>query len=200
MKRGKHNPTIGMTFKERRDYYVQKSIEKFGKGKFNYDKVKEIEIKKSSCIITCSIHGDMDTSFGKHLDSTTGCYECGRTKCRTSKRVDFDDYALQIKNINPEFKLISRKLKPGAIKNQRVFVQSSYGIMSVNAGEMLLKSDKTIKNAVNKTQFFINKYRERHGWNNLLDFSKFEFIPEAIFKNAQNKYKEIQSIIKNLIG
>ena len=44
---------------------------------------------------------------------------------------------------------------------------------------------------------YISDYRKE--WSTTLDFDRFEFIPESVFINAQNKYKEIQSIIKDLM-
>ncbi|MFT6125755.1 MAG: hypothetical protein ACJAVA_000196 [Flavobacteriaceae bacterium] len=45
---------------------------------------------------------------------------------------------------------------------------------------------------------FISNYRKE--WSTTLDINNFEFILEDTFKEASDKYEEIQDIIKNLIN
>ena len=45
IKRTKHNPTIGMTKEEVTEYWIQKSIEKFGEV-FDFSEVGVITVKK----------------------------------------------------------------------------------------------------------------------------------------------------------
>lgn len=186
-KRGKHNPTLGMTDTERRDYYVGLSKYKYG-NKYDYSDIISINLKKSDVIIICPIHGKLSTSFHKHLDSSTGCTECGKLKGNNNKRLTFEEISSKLKVLHPDLKVLTKTLKDTSIKNQRILVKDSYGLLSVNGHGLLKTAPPNIKTAIFPSQYFLNKYRERFGWNDNLDFSKFEYKGASKYCNVICKF------------
>ncbi|MAX51442.1 MAG: hypothetical protein CMH22_05640 [Methylophaga sp.] len=174
MSKSRHNPTIGFNFKERRDYYVNKSIEKFGDF-FDYSLIKELPLKKSPVTIICPVHGKLETTFYNHLSSNKGCFQCGMDNSHKSKRISYVELVEKVKETHPDIKILTRELKDKALKDQKIYIQDKYGILLINGASLLSKSDFTIKAACFPSLYFINKYREREGWKNSIDFSDFTY-------------------------
>ena len=119
-KRTKHNPTIGMSDEEVTEYWINKSIEKYG-DKFDYSEVGVISIKKDPCTIICKKHGRLKASFERHLDSNTGCPKCGDENCRNSKRMTFEEFMRRLDEAQPNrtFKILSKEFKGRQIKKKK---------------------------------------------------------------------------------
>lgn len=174
-KRTVHNPTIGMTDEEVTQYWINKSIEKFGNN-FDYILVGTISIKKDPCNIICKKHGVIETSLYNHLNSSNGCFQCGDESCRDSKRMTFEEFLKRLNEINPNrtFKILSKGFKGRQIKNEKLFTQDEFGICKVSVGVLLLGVAPNIKTAVFPKLYNINKYKKLYKFNHL-DFSNCEY-------------------------
>lgn len=174
-KRGKNNPTVGMTPEEVTNYWVNESIKKFG-DKFDYSKVGIIKIKKDKTLIGCTIHGYRETSFFNHLNSATGCFECGDAQCRKSKRHTYEDIITEIDNAHPnrDFKILSRKLTTSRIKTEKFYVQDKFGICLVSVSSLILGGRPSIKTACFKNLYVNNILRYTLNYN-LVSFPNLDY-------------------------
>lgn len=174
-KRTKNNPTIGMSNEEVTNYWIEKSIEKFGDN-FDYSEVGIISIKKDPCIIICKKHGRLETSFNNHLSSSEGCFQCGDEKCRNSKRMSFEEFIKRLDKINPDrsFKILSKNFKSGRIKYEKLYTQDEFGICKVLVAQLLKGVTPNIKTAVFPKLYNINRYKKLHKFNHL-DFSNCKY-------------------------
>lgn len=173
-KRGKHNPTIGMSPEEVTNYWVSESIKKFG-NKFDYSKVGTIKIKKDKALIGCPIHGFIETSFVQHLKNE-GCPQCGDRKGRDSKRMKFDEFLDKLEQIHPNksWKIISRKFNGRQIKHEKVYTQDEFGICKIGVSILLNGGAPSIKSACFKNLYAERMYRKSIGYNGL-HFNKTEY-------------------------
>jgi len=173
----KHNPTIGMTMQEKIDYFIGKSIEKFGESTFDYSLVKELQTKKSSIQLICRKHGLIETSFNNHLSSGNGCFKCGDESCRNNKRMTFEEFLKKVDDVipNKKFKILSKVFKGRQVKYERVYTQDEFGICNVKVTGLLRGEAPTIKSAMFPKLYSTNKYRKVHGYK-LLDFTNTEYI------------------------
>jgi hypothetical protein len=167
-KRTKHNPTIGMTNEEVTQYWIEKSIEKYGDS-FDYSLVGTISIKKDPCKIICKEHGILDTSFYHHLGSGKGCFKCGDKSCRDSKRMTFDEFLIKLDEIfpNKSFKVLSKDFKGRQIKHEKVYTQDEFDICKISVSTLLKGGLPNIKSAVFKNIYAKNKYNKKHNYSSL---------------------------------
>jgi len=171
-KRTKHNPTIGMTNEEMTEYWIQKSIEKFGET-FDFSEVGVITMKKTPCTIICKEHGALETSFYNHLGSETGCPHCGEKSCRKSKTFTLEDFnnKLDLKYPNRSWKIIG-----GYTHNKiPVLIEDEDGLLHLITPNILLNSTSSpcVRTAINKNEFCINRFNKKH--KGKLSFNRFEY-------------------------
>lgn len=173
-RRGKNNPTVGMTPEEVTEYWTNKSKEKFG-SKYDYSKVGTIKTKKDKITIGCPTHGFIETSFNNHL-RTLGCPQCGDKKGRDSKRMKFNEFLKILDEIQPDrnFKILSRKFNGKQIKNEKVYTQDEFGICKILVSSLLNGSQPNIKSACFKNLYAERTYRKVIGYNGL-HFNKSEY-------------------------
>ena len=57
---------------------------------------------------------------------------------------------------------------------QPILVKDKYGICAIRPNDLLQKSNPSIKTALNKTEYCINKFKEI--WKDRWDYSKFEYL------------------------
>lgn len=185
----KHNPTRGMSHKERRDYYVTLAIEKFG-NKFDYSLIKELPLKKSPVVIKCLIHGKLKISFYNHLACETGCHQCGQDKARKNKKYTHNKFIEIINKKYPDrkWKIIS-KYNHNKIP---IYVQDKYGICLIQPNSMLTRSTPNIKTAIDKNEYIKNKFIEVH--KNYYDYSEFIYlgvkIPSTIICKKHGEFQQ----------
>lgn len=193
-KRTKHNPTIGMTNEEVTEYWINQSIERFG-DRFDYGEVGIISIKKDPCTIICKKHGKLETSFNNHLSSSEGCFQCGDEKCRTSKRMTFEEFTRRLDEINPNrnFKILSKEFKSHRIKHEKLYTQDEFGICKVSVSTLLRGVNPNIKTAMFPSLYNINKYKKLHKFNHL-DFSNCKYTDALEYTTVKcRKHGEYQS-------
>lgn len=70
--------------------FIRNSKKKF-KDKFTYDNTHYITMK-DNIIITCNIHGNIETSANSHLVSKTGCSFCGNELQSNKKRMSLEEF------------------------------------------------------------------------------------------------------------
>lgn len=195
-KRGKHNPTIGMSNEEVTNYWITESIKKFN-NKYKYDKVGIIKTKKDKVLIGCPIHGYNKMSFTQHIN-TEGCAKCGDQKCRDSKRMTFEEFLERVNKIHPEksFRIISREFKGRQIKHEKVYTQDEYGICKIGVGTLLIGGKPSVKSACFKNQYAERMYRKSVGYEGLhfnnseyktsLSYIEVRCFKHGIFKTKPN--------------
>lgn len=172
----KYNPTSGLTEKETAEYFIKQAKEKFGENTFDYSLVKEIKLKKSNVEIICKKHGAINTSMYKHIDSSTGCPNCGLEMCRKSKRLTFSEFIVRIQKVNAEntYRIMSTRFVSNRIQNEFVYTQDEFGICKVNVGVLLRGGKPSIKTAIFPLLYEINKFRRVHGFK--YNYSKVSYI------------------------
>lgn len=82
--------------------FVKLSEEKFGVGRFNYDKTI-YKTAKTKLTITCPIHGDFKTTPDSFLHTTFGCRKCGNVQKGLSQRKSKDDFVNKANKIHQGF-------------------------------------------------------------------------------------------------
>lgn len=186
MKRTKHNPTIGMTPSEVKDYWIGEAKKKFG-DKFDYSLIKNLTKKRDLCTIICPVHEEFTTTFERFMETVHGCTECAEISIRSKKRFSVEDYKKRFYEIHDpnNVKLLTRKFKGTQMKHEMVFVRDEFGICKMNAYALLSgNSHPNIKSAVFPDEYMKNKYQKVHKYNHL-DFSK------SVYTQAKQKTKVI---------
>jgi len=174
-KRTKNNPTIGMTNEEVTEYWINRSIDKYGDN-FSYANVGIISTKKDVIKIYCKNHGLVETTFNNHIASGTGCYKCGDEVCRNGKRMTFEEFLSRVDRVFPDknFKILSKHFSSRQIKHSKVYVQDEFGICKIAPTVLLKGTPPSITNACFPNLYTTNKYHKVHGYNTL-DFSYSEY-------------------------
>ena len=171
-KRTKHNPTIGMTDEEVTQYWIEKSIEKYGDS-FDYRLVETISIKKDPCKIICKEHGVLETSFYNHLSSGTGCPHCGEKSCRKSKTFNLDIFnkKLDEKYPNRDWKVLGDYIH----NTKHIIVEDRFGLLHKMKPNVMLNRSSTpcIKTAINKEEYCIRRFNEVHDFK--YDYPNFTY-------------------------
>lgn len=171
MANSKHNPTIGFSFKERRDYYVKLSVDKYG-DTFDYSNILELPLKSHPVLIGCPIHGVIKTTFYKHLMGKKGCYQCGQDMAHNSKRYTHEVFISKLDELYPDRQWVV--LSKYVHNKVGIYVQDKYGVCLIKPNSMLTRSTPNIKTAVDKTEYTINKFIEVH--RGKYDYSKFKYL------------------------
>lgn len=164
-----------MSDEEVTEYWINKSIEKYG-DKFDYSEVGVISIKKDPCTIICKKHGRLKASFERHLDSNTGCPKCGDENCRNSKRMTFEEFMRRLDEAQPNrtFKILSKEFKGRQIKKEKVYTQDEFGICKASVSTLLAGVVPNIKTAIFPNLYNINRYKKLNHFNHL-DFSNTKY-------------------------
>ena len=160
--RGKHNPTIGISPLEKRNYYVDISNKKYN-NKFDYSLIKTLPLKKSLVEIICPTHGKFNTNFISHLACDTGCAKCGIIKSKNSKRLTFEEFLHRINKLNKNYKIISRSFKEGdKTRSTKVYLQSEFGICKMLVATLLQGQNPSVRSAICKETYTLNRFNKIH--------------------------------------
>ena len=141
--------------------------------KFDYSKVEYLGVFKN-VIITCPIHGEFLQTPKNHLDSMTGCKECGtilRAKNRTSTTEEFISKARLVHGDKYDYSKVNY-----------VGSQTDIVIICPIHGEFLQPPDRHLQGAgchkcsenYMDLEYFIEKSNIRH--NNRYDYSECEYF------------------------
>lgn len=170
MTKNKYFPTIGMTPEQVKEYHLGKAKDKFG-DKFDYSKVGTVTKASDEITITCPEHGDIKTSFSVHLGSGTGCFSCGRESSHKSRRLSHKEFLSRIKDMHREVDWVL--LNRYTHNSDHIYLQDKYGVHKMRAKSMLIGNTPTIRSAVDRTEYTINRFIEKHGGR--YDYSSFEY-------------------------
>lgn len=150
-------------------HFVEKYSAKFG-NHLIYDTLPEsFNFKNELLTIGCKIHGFFNQTANAHRQSLRGCPKCGnKTRGKGMSQSEFD------KKINERFPDRDWKIiTPYTNMHQHINISTKYGICSITTQTLLNSKDITIKSAVNKTEYFINRFNDLFG--DIFDFSKFVY-------------------------
>jgi hypothetical protein len=81
-----------------KEYFLAKADKKF-KKQFKYDLSAYKGITKGKITITCPLHGLFYTTPLNHLQSSTGCYQCGLIQKNQSKTVDYEKTIQELESL-----------------------------------------------------------------------------------------------------
>lgn len=170
MAKRKYFPTMGMTPEQVKEFYLEKAKAKFG-DKFDYSKVGIVTKSSDEIVVTCPNHGDIKTSFSVHLGSATGCFSCGRESSQKSRRFSHKEFLNKVEDIYGEVDWVL--LNKYTHNSDHMYLQDKYGMHKMRAKSMFLGNTLTIRSAIDKTEYTINRFIEKHG--NRYDYSSFEY-------------------------
>ena len=150
-------------------HFVEKYSAKFG-NHLIYDNLPEsFNHRNELLMIGCKIHGFFNQTADAHRQSLKGCPKCGNeTRCQGMYQSEFDK-KIDEKFPDRDWKIIT----PYINMHQQIDISTKYGICSITAQTLLNSKDITIKSAINKTEYFINRFNDLFG--DIFDFSKFVY-------------------------
>lgn len=167
--RSKYLPTVGMTDDQILEYYLKRSRDKFPNSGFDYSLITKCKTQSEDINIICDKHGIMNTTFGKHLGSITGCAKCGQEKASRNKSITFQEFLNRVDEAHPykNFKILSKEFNNRIAKDSKVYVRDEFGVCLVSVIGLMKGIVPNIKTAVFPALYNKNRYNKIHNYSRL---------------------------------
>jgi superfamily II DNA or RNA helicase len=155
-----------------RDYAI-KQFRMIHGDKYDYSKFNYIN-SKSKSIIICPIHGEFLQEHSSHRQGV-GCEKCGRLKTLNSLTFEQENVINKIKQIHGD-KYDYSKVAYNKSTGKVIIIDKEYNTEHLIAPNKIFtkKTECTIQNAVNPSDYFIKRAVLIHG--NKFDYSKLSYV------------------------
>jgi hypothetical protein len=157
------------------EYFISKSKEKHG-DKYDYSKVKYVN-NSTNVTIICPEHGEFQQKSATHLFGG-GCPKCGIIKRAESICRGKDEFIRQAMEKHGDKYDYSKIKKYKTIKDFGIIIDENGFEHKQRLETHLLCDELTIQSAINKTEYFISKSKEKHG--DKYDYSKVKYIKNKV--------------------
>ena len=153
--------------------YAIKQFRKIHGDKYDYSKFNYIN-SKSKSIIICHLHGEFLQEHSSHKQGV-GCDKCGRDKVQIASSLGHENVINKIKQIHGD-KYDYSKVAYNKSTEKVIIIDREYNTEHLIAPNKIFskKTECTIQNAVNPTEYFIKRATNIHGKRFDYSYSKYE--------------------------
>lgn len=152
-----------------KENFIKTYSEKFG-DLIDYSQIPdEFHFKDELLNFCCKIHGKFQQSANAHRQSKLGCPMCGNAYKNPSFTHEQFIKKINEKYPDRDWEIISEYIN----MKHSLIVATKYGNCSIMPQVLYDKGKPTINCAINKTDYFIKRYKDK--FKTRYDFSKFSF-------------------------
>lgn len=163
------------------EYFIKMCLDRFGED--GNDDLSEVEYVSATTKVKvkCRITDEYYFITPNAYYGGTRSAKSGLLKLSLFFKLDQDYVFNKINELHPELEIIPNQMYIS--NNKHLIVKDKYGLTKIQPHYLLNGKKPTIKSAINKSEYFINKAREVH--NDKYDYSLVEY------KDARTKIKII---------